>query len=139
MPIYEYACRECEIAFDAFQKMSDKPLKTCPMCEKDILVKLFSIPHIKVESDPKTIGELAERNTRRMSKDELAEKSELKRDKRKQGMKEIANKAGGKAIEQPDSIPWWRDGKSFGCKYSDKPIDTSKISNLRKYVETGQS
>jgi putative FmdB family regulatory protein len=36
MPTYEYECKSCGYTFDAFQSMSDDPLKTCPQCGKDI-------------------------------------------------------------------------------------------------------
>lgn len=42
MPIYEYVCNECGHKFDALQKFSDDPLKTCPACEKDSLKKKIS-------------------------------------------------------------------------------------------------
>ena len=29
MPTYEYECKKCGKTFDAFQKMSDKPLSSC--------------------------------------------------------------------------------------------------------------
>ena len=32
MPTYEYGCKKCEHRFDAFQSMSEDPLKTCPEC-----------------------------------------------------------------------------------------------------------
>lgn len=31
MPIYEYKCPKCGL-FEATQKITDKPLKTCPNC-----------------------------------------------------------------------------------------------------------
>jgi putative FmdB family regulatory protein len=36
MPTYEYECKSCGYTFDAFQSMSDDPLKICPQCGKDI-------------------------------------------------------------------------------------------------------
>ncbi len=36
MPTYEYECNQCGHRFEAFQKMSEKPLDTCPECGKDI-------------------------------------------------------------------------------------------------------
>ncbi len=42
MPIYEYACTECEHKFEAIQKMNADPLVKCPECEKDSLKKLVS-------------------------------------------------------------------------------------------------
>lgn len=137
MPIYEYACPKCEIAFDTIQSMSEAPLRECPMCERNTLVKLFSVPNAVVQHDPKTIGELAERNSKNMSKDELAEKSGKKKEAKRKGLEELASKVGGEAIKKSETLPWWRDGKSFGSKRSEKPIDTSKITNIRKYVENG--
>ncbi len=32
MPTYEYKCLECGYRFDAFQKMTDPHLETCPKC-----------------------------------------------------------------------------------------------------------
>lgn len=32
MPTYEYECEKCGNKFDLFQKMTDKPAKTCPEC-----------------------------------------------------------------------------------------------------------
>jgi putative FmdB family regulatory protein len=36
MPTYEYECKSCGYTFDAFQNMSDEPLKSCPECGKDV-------------------------------------------------------------------------------------------------------
>ena len=42
MPIYEYRCSSCGKELEALQKLSDAPLKTCPACHADTLVKLVS-------------------------------------------------------------------------------------------------
>lgn len=36
MPTYEYQCENCGYKFEKFQKMSDKPIKKCPKCEKSV-------------------------------------------------------------------------------------------------------
>ena len=33
MPTYEYECLKCGKSFEAFQKITDEPLKKCPTCE----------------------------------------------------------------------------------------------------------
>jgi len=33
MPTYEYECRKCKERVEAFQKVSDEPLKECPKCK----------------------------------------------------------------------------------------------------------
>ncbi len=42
MPIYEYQCNSCHHQFDVLQKFSDEPIKTCPECAKDEVVRLVS-------------------------------------------------------------------------------------------------
>ncbi|GHT65329.1 hypothetical protein FACS1894110_06940 [Spirochaetia bacterium] len=36
MPTYGYECKSCGHTFDAFQSMSDAPLKACPECGKEV-------------------------------------------------------------------------------------------------------
>lgn len=42
MPIYEYKCSNCDTKLNKLQKISDKPLKTCPECGKETLAKQLS-------------------------------------------------------------------------------------------------
>ncbi len=42
MPTYEYHCQACGHEFDRFQKMSDKPVRTCPECGKRSVVRRIS-------------------------------------------------------------------------------------------------
>ena len=36
MPTYEYRCKMCGHQFEAFQRISDEPLKKCPKCGKPV-------------------------------------------------------------------------------------------------------
>jgi putative FmdB family regulatory protein len=42
MPVYEYECGACGHRFEEWQKMSDKPIQTCPKCKKKKVEKLIS-------------------------------------------------------------------------------------------------
>src|SRR4051795_11193623 len=42
MPIYEYQCGACGHRFEEWQKMSDKPVRTCPKCKAKKVEKLIS-------------------------------------------------------------------------------------------------
>lgn len=42
MPIYEYQCKSCGHELEAFQRLSDDPLKQCPACGDLALNKLIS-------------------------------------------------------------------------------------------------
>ncbi|MDP7035698.1 MAG: zinc ribbon domain-containing protein [Planctomycetota bacterium] len=36
MPTYDYRCNECSHEFEAFQRISEEPLQTCPECEGNV-------------------------------------------------------------------------------------------------------
>ena len=41
MPTYEYKCDACGHAFEEFQQITDKPLRTCPNCKRRKLRRLI--------------------------------------------------------------------------------------------------
>lgn len=41
MPTYDYECLACGHSFELFQKMTDKPIKTCPKCKKNKAKRLI--------------------------------------------------------------------------------------------------
>ena len=49
MPFYEYECRACGEQTEVLQKISDKPLRKCPGCGKNSLVKLVSAPIFRLK------------------------------------------------------------------------------------------
>jgi putative FmdB family regulatory protein len=46
MPIYEYACDECDHRFDRLQSFRDDPVEVCPECGKSSCRRLISAPGI---------------------------------------------------------------------------------------------
>jgi putative FmdB family regulatory protein len=42
MPIYEYACEKCEDEFEAEQRITDGPIKSCPRCKSKKVKRLIS-------------------------------------------------------------------------------------------------
>ena len=42
MPIYEYACKNCQHEFEALQKISEPALRDCPECGRPELQKKIS-------------------------------------------------------------------------------------------------
>jgi putative FmdB family regulatory protein len=49
MPIYAYACKECDHTLDALQKLADAPLVDCPVCGKPSLKRLLSAPRFRLK------------------------------------------------------------------------------------------
>lgn len=42
MPVYEYACEKCGHEFEASQRITDEPIKTCPVCRARKVKRLIS-------------------------------------------------------------------------------------------------
>jgi putative FmdB family regulatory protein len=49
MPFYEYQCSACGAQTEVLQKITDAPLKKCPDCGKNKLVKLVSAPVFRLK------------------------------------------------------------------------------------------
>lgn len=49
MPIYEYACKNCEHTLDVLQKVIDEPLVDCPACGRRELRRLLSAPRFRLK------------------------------------------------------------------------------------------
>ena len=108
MPIYEYACQECEHTLDALQKISDEPLVDCPECGKPALRKLVSAPRFRLkgagwyETDFKSDNQ---RNVHKGDSEPSTDKSDKKSDK--------------KSDEKPDKKPDKKEATSASAKSGD--------------------
>lgn len=51
MPIYEYACKNCDHTLDALQKIGDEPLVDCPECGEPALRRLLSAPRFRLKGE----------------------------------------------------------------------------------------
>jgi putative FmdB family regulatory protein len=49
MPFYEYECQACGVHHEAMQKMSDAPLRKCPACGRQKLVRQMSAPVFRLK------------------------------------------------------------------------------------------
>jgi putative FmdB family regulatory protein len=49
MPFYEYECQACGAHHEAMQKMSDAPLRKCPACGRQKLVRQISAPVFRLK------------------------------------------------------------------------------------------
>lgn len=74
MPVRYYICDNCDHQFNVTQKFEDKTLKKCPQCKKLKLYQDLTGMYAFVVKEPTTIGQLADRNTKKMGKYELENK-----------------------------------------------------------------
>jgi putative FmdB family regulatory protein len=70
MPIYEYACQNCDHTLDALQKISDDPLFECPECGKPQLKRLISAPRFRLKGKGWYETDFKKDNQRNLSKGE---------------------------------------------------------------------
>jgi putative FmdB family regulatory protein len=49
MPIYAYACKQCDHTLDALQKIAEEPLVDCPECGEAALKRLLSAPRFRLK------------------------------------------------------------------------------------------
>jgi putative FmdB family regulatory protein len=83
MPIYGYACKSCDHAFDVLQKMSEPRLVECPECGEASLQKQLSAPKFRLKGEG-----WYETDFKTGDKRNLAGESEPKADDKKADSKE---------------------------------------------------
>lgn len=100
MPLYDYECSSCgNIVEDVFQKVDDKPLKKCPECKKYKLFKVMSGGlHVSVK-DVKTLGQLADYNSKK-HKSQIQEAEHKKLESQPKQEKSWSEKHGGNATKR---------------------------------------
>jgi len=82
MPIYEYACKNCDHTLDALQKMDEEPLVFCPSCGEAGLKKLISAPRFRLKGAGWYETDFKKDNQRNLAKsDTEPSKTEKKEDK----------------------------------------------------------
>ena len=102
MPIYEYACRQCEHTLDALQKIADEPLVDCPECGQPALKRLLSAPRFRLKGGGWYETDFKKDNQRNVHKgDSEAPKDDKKADKKTD--KATDKKSGAKPEAKSDS------------------------------------
>jgi len=106
-----YRCCACQGEIGYAQKPTDDWIKTCPLCNKDELLLHKAISNISTIvgfNDPKTLGALAEKNSR---------------EREKQGLS-------NKGIKDKGEKPWWRKNSKINfdvLKNPNRYIEQGKI------------
>lgn len=83
MPIYQYECSVCLHAEDRYESIKvESKICKCPKCKKKKFRRIItSAPSTIVANEPKTIGQLAEKNWKkkgRYEQTEIIEKDRIK-------------------------------------------------------------
>lgn len=137
MPTYAYACA-CGHSYEEDRSIHKDGPKRCPACKRadgDGFGQDFSQSsnNFIVRGQPTTIGQQAELNAKRLGKEQtrmLAEKGSLRpafTGKLPENAKVNTTGTGER--------PWFREDLGPNAPALDKPLDTSKIPDLQKYIE----
>ena len=93
MPTYDYECADCKHQEEIFQKFAEKELDICPSCNKSSFRRvILEAPLAFIKGDPTSVGQLADRNTKKMGKYERQSKEKQHNMKQQLSEKQKLNK-----------------------------------------------
>lgn len=129
-----YICDQCDFCFVIQQRMQDALKKKCPECGKISLYQDLTGQHFHIVGEPSTVGQLAERNNKKMGKDTVEEKQQQHKRDRKRAKDEFANRMGYKP-KVADSKTWYNPmGEDLTKKLGDK----NSAEKIHKYIMEGE-
>lgn len=114
MPTYDFECEACAYYTEIKQGFDGPSEHECPCCGKMTLVKVFiNPPSIMVRGEPKTIGQLADKNTSKMGKYELDDKNSQNKIHQRKNTPEYKRQQINRrinAMSQQEKINWIKNG-----------------------------
>ena len=132
MPNYEYECQHCKHVLEVHQSFDEAPLTLCPECSHNALLRCISVPLLVKSDTPRTIGTLAERNSKYLNSDEknrIAEETKTR--------KEVAPRIPLPPAQQPTTKgkkPWY---KKFATA-TGRELNKMTPAQTHKYIMTGE-
>ena len=133
MPFYEYECPSCRHTTEVLQKITDKPLSTCPACGKRGLRRLVSAPVFRLkgsgwyETDFKTDKE----NKRNLVGSDAESKSETTTETKVEAKTEAKTET--KPETKPDTKPEKQaESKPAANKRKTTPLKRTAPARKRK-------
>ena len=93
MPIYAYACKQCDHTLDALQKIADEPLVDCPECGEAALKRLLSAPRFRLKGQGWYETDFKKDNQRNLHGDKEPSKSSDKKSSDKSSKSSEKSKA----------------------------------------------
>jgi putative FmdB family regulatory protein len=102
-----YICDSCDYTFEVQQSMHEQILKKCPQCERLTLYQdLRGQYHAMVNTV--TLGQLAEKNTKKMGRYEFQAKEEgLRQEKLKKNQDKLRRNGVDLPLEKCEHKPWY--------------------------------
>ena len=115
MPIYGYACKNCDNRLDALQKIADDPLVDCPECGEPQLKRQLSAPRFRLKGKGWYETDFKKDNQRNLAGEQDAAKSD----------KKAGDKADKKTDKKPDNKSETKSTSKSSSKSSDSKASTT--------------
>lgn len=125
MPTYEYLCDNCHNNFEIMQSIKAEPVKVCDKCGSDTIHRVIFPTTVFCSKEPKTLGQLAEKNTKKMGRYELQEKRRAHKESEVAARNQASIETGLKLGHTPKLIDI--DAKPV--------IDKSEVNKINKMTE----
>ena len=94
MPIYAYACKDCDHTLDKLQKIADAPLVDCPDCGEPALKRLLSAPRFRLKGQGWYETDFKKDNQRNIAGDKEPSAAKEKKSEDKTSTKSSVKKTG---------------------------------------------
>lgn len=116
MPTYDYLCNDCGFEFEQFHKFGETP-DPCECGSSNIKIVINQPPIGFVKGEAQTLGQLAEKNTKKMGRYELEDKRGYHNAEKKEKKKDWWEKSGSATkseinkMSKTQKAKYIRDGK----------------------------
>lgn len=112
MPLYDFLCEPCVLYMEIRQGVDEPSTRECPSCGQTTLKKVFiNSPAIIVRGEPATIGQVADRNSKKLGKyerDSLNNKNNIAQKKEVDEKRKLHRKINAMTEEQ--KVKWIKEG-----------------------------
>lgn len=133
MITYEYLCDCCNNNLEIEQSIKDKPFTHCDLCQSSDFHRVIHVPStVFVDQGAKTLGQLADRNTKNMGKYQLEDKRLAHKQSEEMARHQASIEAGKKLGFTPED----RRGKKGMSKETIDKITKMNPDEVKKYIES---
>lgn len=130
MPTYEFKCETCGYNFELTLRLSDEHPTICEECGAPIH-QVYYAPMARVLGDPKTVGSLAEQNSKKMSQEEKAALDAQYKASKAEAASRLS--PGMSLLEKPEK-PWYKKKSTTTTQEILKMNDGQK----KRYIMEGK-
>lgn len=102
---YDYKCEDCGYEIEYTQSIKDSAFTKCPSCMSNSLKRVITLGPVFVGQEAKTIGQLADRNTKSMGTYEKQSKRKAHEDSKNAARRKIMEEKGLEYIAPEGNRP----------------------------------